>query len=71
VSKVATFSCSRPLVGRQKERARLDAFVAGVRFGQNQVLAFHGEPGVAKSAHRHEASQAERCHISARPGDEW
>jgi len=38
VSKLPTFRCYRPPVGRQKERAWLDAFVDGVHFVQNRSV---------------------------------
>ncbi len=38
------------LLGRQSERAALDAVVAGVRAGRSQVVVVRGEAGVGKSA---------------------
>jgi predicted ATPase len=60
---------SRPLVGRRVERARLDAFVAGVRSGQSQVLVLRGEAGIGKSALLEQvATQAEGCRVLAGAG---
>ena len=44
----------RTLLGRQREREVLDRLLAGVRAGRGGVLVTHGEPGVGKTALRHE-----------------
>ncbi|MET7278936.1 AAA family ATPase [Kribbella sp. NPDC005582] len=48
----------RRLLGRQAERAVLDALVADVRNGASQVLVVRGEAGVGKSALLHYATES-------------
>ena len=38
------------LVGRETERARIDALLAGAREGRGGALVLRGEPGIGTSA---------------------
>ena len=43
-------SQSAELIGREEERARIDALLDGARLGRSGALVVSGEPGIGKSS---------------------
>ena len=59
------------LIDRRAERSLLDALLRDVRSGQSQVLVFHGDPGVGKSAlMEYAAERADGCRVLRAAGVE-
>src|ERR1700742_2691533 len=54
------FSSRRRLLGRERERGRLDRLMEGARDGRGGVLVMHGEAGVGKTALLDYAAAADR-----------